>query len=217
MLRGRRPKGVEVEANYGFDVQRLVPAGRDMSPAASAELSAGQHDGQLFPGHFPTWAVQPKLRQTTFFSYDNERWGLALQNNWLGQSETGHQRQWSNVCNPALDHARALNGNRQNYVKPYLKRVRHWWTRRSTAHLRVGGATADLFLNVSNVLNARAPLFPSNSGIPGLFYPTTGLSTTIWAGFTLPAFESGYREARLIREAPLKWPKSQSRRTGSFD
>jgi outer membrane receptor protein involved in Fe transport len=25
---------------------------------------------------------------------------------------------------------------------------------------------------VNNVFNERAPLFPSNSGLPGLFYPT---------------------------------------------
>jgi hypothetical protein len=27
---------------------------------------------------------------------------------------------------------------------------------------------------VNNVLNERAPLFPSDSGLPGLFYPTLG-------------------------------------------
>jgi len=43
-----------------------------------------------------------------------------------------------------------------------------------TLHLRVAGADTDAFLNVSNIFNARAPLFPSNSGIPGLFYPTLG-------------------------------------------
>ena len=36
------------------------------------------------PGAFPTWAVEPKLRQTTFLSYTNNAWTVALQNQWLG-------------------------------------------------------------------------------------------------------------------------------------
>ena len=63
-----------------------------------------------------------------------------------------------------------LNGNRQNYVKPYL-RAFNLLDATITAH--VFGGRGDLFLTVSNVLSSRAPLFPSNSGIPGLFYPTT--------------------------------------------
>jgi outer membrane receptor protein involved in Fe transport len=33
----------------------------------------------------------------------------------------------------------------------------------------------EAFLNVNNLLNERAPLFPSGSGLPGLFYPTLGI------------------------------------------
>jgi len=40
----------------------------------------------------------------------------------------------------------------------------------ATGTVRFGQFEA--FLTVNNVFNARAPLFPSNSGIPGLFYPT---------------------------------------------
>ena len=32
----------------------------------------------------------------------------------------------------------------------------------------------EAFLTVSNLLDERAPLSPSNSGLPGLFYPTLG-------------------------------------------
>ena len=33
---------------------------------------------------FYTWAVQPHLMQTTFLSYENSGWNVALQNRWLG-------------------------------------------------------------------------------------------------------------------------------------
>ena len=37
-----------------------------------------------------------------------------------------------------------------------------------------GGSTVEAFLTVNNLLDERAPLYPSNSGLPGLFYPTLG-------------------------------------------
>ena len=52
-----------------------------------------------------------------------------------------------------------------------------------TATMRVG--PAEFFLTVNNVFNARAPLFPSNSGIPGLFYPTLGFHDDMGRFYTL--------------------------------
>jgi outer membrane receptor protein involved in Fe transport len=48
----------------------------------------------------------------------------------------------------------------------------------------LAGANTDAFLNVTNLFNARAPLFPSNSGIPGLFYPTLGFHDDMGRFFT---------------------------------
>jgi len=46
------------------------------------------------------------------------------------------------------------------------------------------GKGGQIFLTVNNVTNARAPLFPSNSGIPGLFYPTLGFYDDMGRYFT---------------------------------
>jgi iron complex outermembrane receptor protein len=109
---------------------------------------------------FYTYAIQPKLSQTTFISYQHESWSLALQNRWLGSVDL---RSSDNK----------LNGNRQNYVDPTLDAydvVDMTVTKKFDAF----GGGLEAFLNVSNLLNERAPLFGSNSGLPGLFYPTLG-------------------------------------------
>lgn len=150
-------EGVDAEVNYGFNMQSLVPSWSGHVGLRHLLSYQPVNTTINLPGSFPTWAVQPKLRQTTFVSYDNKLWGLALQNTWLGRVKMATS-------------SNALNGNRQNYVKPYL-RAFNLLDATITAH--VFGGRGDLFLTVSNVLNSRAPLFPSNSGIPGLFYPTT--------------------------------------------
>jgi iron complex outermembrane recepter protein len=123
------------------------------------------------PGAFPTWAVEPKLRQSTFLSYTNNSWTVALQNQWL-----------STVNLATSDNA--LNGNSQNYVEP---RLPTYDVVDATVRKRFGFNATDLevFLTVNNVFNEHAPLFPSNSGIPGLFYPTLGFYDDTGRFFTV--------------------------------
>jgi outer membrane receptor protein involved in Fe transport len=154
----QKTEGVDIQANYSFDVQNVVSAlvGR----VSLRHLVSYQPVNTTIniPGAFPTWAVAPKLRQTTFLSYDNESWSLALQNQWL-----------SHVKLASSDNA--LNGNSQNYVQPYLPSYDSLDVTISK-RVKLLGKGGEIFLAINNATNARAPLFPSNSGIPGLFYPT---------------------------------------------
>jgi iron complex outermembrane receptor protein len=165
-----RTKGYEVQVNYAFDIDRLAPswAGR----ISLKHLLSYQPVNTTInlPGTFSVWAVQPKLRQTTFFSYDNKRWGIALQNQWLGRVRLATSNN-------------KLNGNRQNYVKPFLSPFNQL-DATATVHLGALGGDTDAFVTVNNVFNARAPLFPSNSGLPGLFYPTLGFYDDMGRFFT---------------------------------
>ena len=56
---------------------------------------------------------------------------------------------------------------------------------RTSARVLFWSAACFLFLTVNNVTNTRAPLYPSNSGIPGLFYPTLGFHDDMGRFFTL--------------------------------
>jgi iron complex outermembrane receptor protein len=123
------------------------------------------------PGTSPTFAQEPKLRQSTFLSYAHSGWTLALQNQWLSS------------VNLATSDNTPTNDN-QHYLAP---RLHAYDVVDTTISKRVGvmGGDLDVFLTVNNVFNERAPLFPSNSGIPGLFYPTLGFYDDMGRYFTL--------------------------------
>jgi hypothetical protein len=107
--------------------------------------------------------VAPKLRQTTFVSYQNGDWTLVLQNQWL--SSLSLISSDNNINGPKG------SGGTQNYRDPHVKaydvldvtlskRLETW-------------AGAEVFLTINNLNNTRAPLVTGGTaGIPGLFYPT---------------------------------------------
>lgn len=157
-------EGFEAQINYGFELAGGHVTLRHLLGYQPVNTTVN------IPGAFPTWAVAPKLRQASFLSYQNEAWGFSLQNQWL-----------SKVKMATSDNA--LNGNSQNYVIPYLP---SFDTLDATINVRfhlLGGET-EAFLTVNNVMNSRAPLYPSNSGIPGLFYPTLGFHDDMGRFFT---------------------------------
>src|SRR5512147_2097018 len=95
------------------------------------------------PGSFPTWAREPKLRQSTFLAYDKGDWNVSLQNQWL-----------SRVKLATSDNA--LNGNSQNYKEPYLKAY-DVLDVTVNKRFQAWGADNSAFLTVNNVRNTRAP------------------------------------------------------------
>jgi outer membrane receptor protein involved in Fe transport len=110
---------------------------------------------------FYTWAVQPHWMQTTFLSYRNSSWSVALQNRWLGSVSLKSSNN-------------DLNGNTQNYLDPSLDANDVVDTTITKEFKARGDSKMEAFLTVNNLLDERAPLVPSNSGLPGLFYPTLG-------------------------------------------
>ncbi|MEO5660718.1 MAG: hypothetical protein ABIQ90_13130, partial [Polaromonas sp.] len=115
---------------------------------------------QQLPGVFYNYTVQPKTRMTTFLAYQVGDWGLSMQNQWL----SGMKKASSN---------NALNGNTQNYLAPRIGSydVLDVTVARQFAFLD-GNASA--YFTVNNIGNTRAPLWPTNAGNPGLFYPVGG-------------------------------------------
>ncbi len=119
---------------------------------------------------FYTWAVQPKWMQTTFLSYENNSWSVALQNRWLGSVSLKSSNN-------------DLNGNTQNYVDASLD-SNNVADLTVSKEFEVSNGTLQTFLTVNNVLDERAPLAPSGSGLPGLFYPTLGFYDDMGRFFT---------------------------------
>ncbi|HEX6398794.1 MAG TPA: TonB-dependent receptor, partial [Steroidobacteraceae bacterium] len=123
---------------------------------------------------FYTWAVQPHLMQTTFINYSNSGWSVALANRWL-----------SNVSLKTSDNRlNAANGGNQNYVDSSLDAYDVVDVTLGK-NFEFGDSSVEAYLTVNNLLDERAPLFPSNSGLPGLFYPTLGIYDDMGRYFTL--------------------------------
>jgi outer membrane receptor protein involved in Fe transport len=124
-----------------------------------------------------TWALQPDLMQTTFVNYQNDDWTVALQNRWLSSVDL---RTSSNKLN---DGQLGRNGGTQNFVDPSLDAF-DLVDMTIAKKFAFGDGSIDAFLTVNNVLDERAPLYPSNSGLPGLFYPTLGFYDDMGRFFT---------------------------------
>jgi len=123
---------------------------------------------------FFTYAVQPDLMQTTFLNWSNSGWNVSLVNRWLS---TVSLMTSDNNKNPA---------NNQHYVDPSLD-ANDVVDVTVGKNFEFGDSKVEAYLTVSNLLDERAPLFPSNSGIPGLFYPTLGFYDDMGRFYTLGA------------------------------
>ena len=115
---------------------------------------------------FYTCAVQPHWMQTTFLSYRNNSWSVALQNRWLGSTSL-------KSSNNRLNTPANQPGGNQNYVDSSLD-ANNVVDTTISKEFDVKEGKLEAFLTVNNVLDERAPLAPSGSGLPGLFYPTLG-------------------------------------------
>jgi iron complex outermembrane receptor protein len=152
----QKTKGYDLQLDYSWDM-----AGGEFALRHLASYQPTNSTLTTPLSTFYTWAVQPELMQTTFLSYRNSGWNVALQNRWLGSV---------NVMTSDND----LNGNSQNYVDPTLDAYNVVDTTVSK-EFEVSDGSLEAFITVNNLLNERAPLFPSASGLPGLFYPTLGI------------------------------------------
>ncbi len=164
----QKTKGYDLQIDYNWEM-----FGGDFSFRHLASYQPVNSTLTTPASTFYTWAVQPENMMTTFLNYRNAGWNVALQNRWLGSVDV---RTSDN----------ALNGNSQNYVDPTLDSYNVIDTSISKEFESMGG-NVEVSVTVSNLLNERAPLFPSNSGLPGLFYPTLGFYDDMGRYFTLGA------------------------------
>jgi outer membrane receptor protein involved in Fe transport len=149
-------KGYDLELDYNWEMGR---AG-DVSIRHLVTYQPVNSTLTTPASTFYTWAVQPKWMQTTFVSYKVADWTVALQNRWLGSVSL---KSSNNL----------LNGDTQNYLDSSLD-ANDVVDITINKAFEISSGKLDAFLTVSNLLNERAPLAPSGSGLPGLFYPTLG-------------------------------------------
>ena len=128
---------------------------------------------------FYTWAVQPHWMQTTFLQYENSSWSVALQNRWLGSTSLKSSN--NNLNTPANQ-----PGGNQNYVDSSLD-ANNVVDITVAKAFDISDGKLEAFLTVTNLLDERAPLAPSGSGLPGLFYATLPFYDDMGRFYTLGA------------------------------
>jgi outer membrane receptor protein involved in Fe transport len=167
----QKTKGYDMQLDYSMEF-----AGGDLS---LRHLVTYQPVNSTLPtpvARFYSWAVQPHWMQTTFLSYRNSGWNVALQNRWLGSTSLKNS---NNLLNGGP-------GGAQNYVDSSLD-ANNVLDATVSKEFEVSNGTMEAFVSVTNVLDERAPLAPSGSGLPGLFYPTLGFYDDMGRYFTVGA------------------------------
>ncbi|HEX4635530.1 MAG TPA: TonB-dependent receptor, partial [Rhizomicrobium sp.] len=148
-------EGWNLEVDYNFDwadVWSAIPGSVTLRHLTTYQPVL---ETQNLPGTPYVWTSQPKVRMTSFISYTVGDWGLDVQNQWLSGVK------------------KATGLVNQVYLAP---RISSYDAMDVTIHRRfdMWGGSSSLYLSVQNIGNTRAPLAPSNSTNPGLFYPVPG-------------------------------------------
>jgi iron complex outermembrane recepter protein len=167
----QKTKGYDLQLDYSWDMGggqfavRHLASYQPTNSTLTTPLST-----------FYTWARQPKLMQTTFLSYRNSGWAVALQNRWLGSvslktSDNDLNGSASSPLGTQYYADSSLDSN--NVIDVTISK-----------EFEVSNGNMEAFLSVNNLMNERAPLFPSDSGLPGLFYPTLGIYDDMGRFFT---------------------------------
>jgi len=148
-------EGWNLELDYNFDLADVWSAIPGSVTLRHLMTYQPVLETQNLPGTPYSWTTQPKTRMTSFLSYTVGDWGLDLQNQWL----SGWKKA-SGLVN-------------QNYAAPRISSYDALDVTVSRRFEMLGGDSS-LYFSVQNIGNTRAPLNPTNSSNPGLFYPTNG-------------------------------------------
>jgi len=166
-------KGYDFELDYNWDMWGGQFTFRHLATYQPTNSTLNTPAAQWY-----TWAIQPDLLQSTFLTYQNSGWSVALQNRWLSNVTL------ESSSNKLNDGKNGTTGGTQNYADETLDAY-DVLDITIGKDFEFGDTKVEGFLTVNNVLDERAPLFPSNSGLPGLFYPTLGFYDDMGRYFTL--------------------------------
>ncbi len=164
-------QGYDIESNYAWRMTDIMPWLPGRFTARALVSIQPTNTTVNVPGTVPQWAFQPKYRATTFLNYTNNDWVVAVQDQYIGRAKMATSDN-------------AVNGNTQNYTVPYLPSMNVVDLTISKTFNFMSGKS-EVYLNISNLGDARAPLLPGNSGIPGLFYPTAAFEDDMGRYITL--------------------------------
>jgi iron complex outermembrane recepter protein len=147
-------EGADMEADYRFDladIEQSLPGSLNLRLLANYQPV---NRSQTFPGASITRSIISRGHATAFINYDLGNWNFGVQNRWISNFRQASQ---STII----------------YALPYI-RSQDYIDLNVTRKFNVDGAEYDAYLTVQNIFNSLAPLDPTTSGAPGIFYPVPG-------------------------------------------
>jgi len=163
-------EGWNIEANYRFAVDDIVSGWAGDIMLRNLATYQPVNFSRTLTTAYPTWAFQPKFRQSTFLSYSNGDFTLSLQNQFLSSTK----KATSEVTAAKQNYAIASLGSNDVLDATISERFEMW------------GSHSEAYFTVNNVANTRAPLYTAGTaGLAGLFYPTAGFHDDMGRYFTL--------------------------------
>ena len=115
------------------------------------------NESQQFTGAAYTYSVMSKGHVTSFINYSVGDWTLGLENRWI----SGFKR----ASQPTIIFAQPRIRS-SDYVDLNIERK-----------FTVDDSTYSAYVTVQNLFNDQAPLDPTTSGAPGIFYPVASGSS----------------------------------------
>ena len=146
-----RTEGTDIEVDYNFDMTDLISS--VPGSVSLRNLSSYQPfiDTSAYPGAVATFVSMPKLRNTAFFSYKLDSWGISLQDTWLSGLSPA-TRTGVVYTNPHLHSFNTLDVSVDK-------------------QLFTDSNALDIYFSVQNAFNAQPDILGQTPGAPGLFYP----------------------------------------------
>jgi len=144
-------EGADIEVDYHFDlaaVQDSLPGSVEMRVLANSQPV---NLSQQFTGAPFSYAVMAKGHVTGFVNYTFDDWTMGLEDRWI----SGFRR----ASQPSIIYVRPRIPA-SNYIDINIEKK-----------FSAGEHTFSAYLSVQNLFNSLAPLDPTTSGAPGIYYP----------------------------------------------
>jgi outer membrane cobalamin receptor len=150
-------EGSDIELNYHFDLADVAeawPGSLDLRVLANIQPV---NESQQFTDAAYTYSVMSKGHVTAFINYSVGDWTLGLENRWI----SGFRR----ASQPSIIFAQPRIRS-SDYVDMNIERK-----------FTVDDRTYSAYVTIQNLFNDQAPLDPTTSGAPGIYYPVANGSS----------------------------------------
>lgn len=144
-------EGSDIEVNYHFDLAKLWEKSRGLVELRVLANIQPVNESQQFTRAAFTDAVMSNGHITGFINYTLNDWTFGLQDRWISS--------FSRASQPSIIYAQPRVPD-SNYIDVDIEKK-----------FKVQDTIYSAYFTIQNIFNTQAPLAPTTSGAPGIYYP----------------------------------------------